>query len=106
MNEAAIEQKIKEAGLTAPRLTPKALDAEIESVEYVKHVTQSGQVLRWCVINTHCGFAITGSPSASVSPENDNQVLGESVAYENARREMWPLLGYALKASLHKAATK
>ena len=54
------------------------------------------------MINTHCGFSITGSHSASVSPENDNQVIGENVAYENARREMWPLLGYALKDRLHR----
>lgn len=54
------------------------------------------------MINTHCGAYITGSPSASVSPENDNQAIGEEVAYQNARREMWPLLGYALKDRLHR----
>ena len=49
MSEAETEQKIVEAGLTVPRLSPAALDAAIQSVEYVKHVTHSGQVLRWCV---------------------------------------------------------
>ena len=102
MSEAETEQKIVAAGLNAPRLSPTALDAEIKSVEYVKHITHSGRVLRWCVINTHCGFTITGSPSATVSPENDNQAIGEEVAYQNARREMWPLLGYALKDRLHR----
>ena len=102
MSEAETEQKIVAAGLNAPRLSPTALDAEIKSVEYVKHITHSGRVLRWCVINTHCGFSITGSPSATVSPENDNQAIGEEVAYQNARREMWPLLGYALRDRLHR----
>lgn len=102
MSEAETEQKIVAAGLNAPRLSPAALDAEIKSVEYVKHITHCGQVLRWCVINTHCGFSITGSHSASVSPENDNQVIGENVAYENARREMRLILGYALKDRLHR----
>lgn len=105
MSEAEIEQKIVEAGLTAARLSPAALDAEIKSVEYVKHVTQTGQVLRWCVINTRCGFSITGSPSAAVSAANDNQVIGERVAYENARQAMWPLLGYALKERLYRSST-
>ena len=102
MSEAETEQKIVAAGLSAPRLSPAALDAEIKSVEYVKHITHSGQVLRWCVINTRCGFSITGSASAAVSPENDNQVIGENVAYENARRVMWQILGYALKDRLHR----
>lgn len=106
MGEAETEQKIVAAGLNAPRLSPAALDAEIKSVEYVKHITHSGQVLRWCVINTHCGFSITGSHSASVSPENDNQAIGEEVAYQNTRREMWPLLGYALKDRLHRGITQ
>ena len=49
MSEAETEQKIVAAGLNAPRLSPAALDAEIKSVEYVKHITHSGQVLCWCV---------------------------------------------------------
>ena len=102
MSEAETEQKIVAAGLNAPRLSPAALDAEIKSVEYVKHITHSGRVLRWCVINTHCGACITGSPSVTVSLENDNQAIGEEVAYQNACREMWPLLGYALKDRLHR----
>ena len=70
---------------------------------YVTHVASSGQVLRWCVITTQNGFAVTGKPSASVSKENDNEEIGKSVAYDNARSELWPLMGYALKESLYKA---
>ena len=56
MSEAETEQKIVAAGLNALRLSSAALDAEIKSVEYVKHITHSGQVLCWCVINTHRGI--------------------------------------------------
>ena len=104
MNEAAIEHRIQEKGLNAPRLRPADLDANIKHVEYVTHVAAGGQVLRWCVLITQNGFAVTGRPSASVSKENDNEEIGKSVAYDNARSELWPLMGYALKESLHKGA--
>jgi hypothetical protein len=95
-----IEQKLQAAGLTAPRLTPADIDANIKHVEYVKHVTHGGQVLRWAVITTTNGFAVTGNPSASVSPENDRAEIGEEVALANAKSAMWPLMGYALKQKL------
>ena len=42
MNEAQLEQKIQDYGLNAPRVTPGDLDAAIDSVDVVKHVTPSG----------------------------------------------------------------
>jgi hypothetical protein len=64
----------------------------------------SGQILRWAVITTKNGFAVTGRPSAAVSQENDNDAIGVKVAIENARQELWPLMGYALKDQLHREA--
>ena len=97
MNDQAIEQEIKAKGLTAPRVTPADLDANIRGVEIVKHTSKGGQVLRWAVITTASGYAVTGRPSVAVSPENDNAEIGEKVAIENARHELWPLMGYALR---------
>lgn len=94
------EREILAKGLTAPRVTPADLEAEIASVEYVKHTAPSGQVLRWAVITTRSGYAVTGRPSVSVSPENDDAELGKKIAKENAIHELWPLMGYALKARL------
>ena len=71
-------------------------------MEYATHVAPSGQVLRWCVITTQNGFAVTGKPSASVSKENDNEEIGKSVAYYNARSELWPLMGYLLTEKLYQ----
>lgn len=101
--DQAIEQKIQAKGLTAPRLTPADLQKNIEHVEFVKHISKSGQVLRWAVLTTRNGFAVTGRPSASVSPENDNAEIGEEVALDNATQELWPLMGYALKEKLANA---
>lgn len=100
----SIEAKIQAKGLNAPRLTPAALQDNIEHVEFVKHISKSGQVLRWAVLTTRNGFAVTGRPSASVSPENDHADIGEEVALDNATQELWPLMGYALKERLHAAS--
>ena len=85
---------------TAPRVTPADLDANIVHTEIVKHITHSGQVLRWAVLTTRNGFAVTGRPSASVSPLNDNAEIGDALAIENAKNELWPLMGYELKSKL------
>ena len=103
-NDIAIESEIQAKGLNAPRVKLDDLNANIASVEIVKHIAPSGQVLRWCVLTTRNGYAVTGRPSVSVSPENDNAELGEQIARDNARAELWPLMGYALKESL--AASK
>ena len=100
MNDQTTEQEVQAKGLTAPRITPTDIAANIVHTEIVKHISHSGQVLRWAVLTTRNGFAVTGKPSASVSPENDNAELGERVALENATEELWPLMGYALKDRL------
>lgn len=101
--DQAIELEIQAKGLTAPRVTLDDLNANIVHTELVKHVAPSGQVLRWAVLTTRCGYAVTGRPSVSVSPENDNADLGEKMAIDNARNELWPLMGYALKDQLAAA---
>lgn len=100
MSDHDIESKIQAKGLNAPRLCPDDIDANIVHAEVVKHVTHSGQVLRWAVLTARNGFAVTGRPSASVSAENDDAEVGEAVAIRNAKAEMWPLMGYALKERL------
>lgn len=100
MNDQQIENEIQAKGLTAPRVRLADIEDAIERIDIVKHVSASGQVLRWAVLNMRNGFAITGRPSCSVSPENDNDELGKKIATDNAISEAWPLLGYALKERL------
>lgn len=97
----AIEAEIQAKGLTAPRVTLDDLNANIAHVEIVKHVSAGGQIMRWAVLTTRNGYAVTGRPSVSVSPENDNRELGEQIARDNARNELWPLMGYELMQHLH-----
>jgi len=106
MPNAEIEQEIQQKNLNAPRVTPENLHAAIESVEIVKFVTQKGQTLRWAVLNMKNGFAVVGDPSCSVSPENDDEELGERIAIQNSQRAVWPLEGYALKQKLYAESLK
>lgn len=99
-DDSAIESRLIAKGLTAPRVTPADFEANIVDTEIVKHVSRSGQVLRWAIITTASGFAVTGRPSASVSSENDDEETGVQVATANARNELWPLMGYALREKL------
>ncbi len=103
-SDAGIERLIQAKGLTAPRVTPEDMEANIIDTEIVKHVSRSGQVLRWAVLTTRNGFAVAGRPSVSVSPENDDAEVGVAVAIGNAKNELWPLMGYELRSRLAASA--
>lgn len=105
MNDKEIEQEIKDKGLTAPRVTPADITENIIHTEYVKHVSQGGQVLRWAVITTKNGYAVVGAPSVAVSPANDNEEIGQKIAFDNSKNALWPLMGYALKERLATGCT-
>jgi hypothetical protein len=100
MNDQNIEQELQAKGKTAPRITPAEIDANIVDVETIKHVSFSGQVMRWAVITLRNGYSVTGRPSVAVSPENDDSEIGVSIAIANAKQEIWPLMGYELKSKL------
>lgn len=102
MDDQAIEKEIQDKGLTAPRVTPDDIKANIVDVEIVKHVSKSGQILRWAVLTTRNGYAVAGKPSCSASPENDDSEIGVAIAIANAEDELWPLMGYELKQRLHE----
>lgn len=100
MNQQQIEATLLEEGKDAPRITGQDLIQNIVHTEIVKHVSHGGQVLRWAVLTTKSGFAVTGKPSVAVSAQNDSEKIGESVAIQNAREELWALMGYHLKCQL------
>ncbi len=82
------------------RVTPADIEAEIEHVEYVTHQSYAGQVLRWAVITMRNGYAVTGRPSCAVDPSNDDEAMGQKIALDNAKNEIWPLMGYELKSKM------
>jgi hypothetical protein len=123
MDDNAIEQQIQAKGLTAPRVTPSDLKANIVSEHYftaaagclgewqyrhdttsgdtaqMKEVGESLHLLTFCVLVLRNGFTVTGE-SACASPQNFDAEMGRKIARDNAVQKVWPLMGYALKQQL------
>lgn len=118
MSDAAIEQEILEKGLTAPRVTPSDIEANIAGEYYFTAsagVFGAGNweslcgkdipfptelsLLTFCVLILQNGFTVTGE-SACASPENFDAEIGRKVARQNAVQKIWPLMGYELKERL------
>lgn len=115
MNDNAIEQEIQAKGLTAPRITPADIEANIASEHYftayggakygriTRDEPQDSEALKlltFCVLVLRNGFTVTGE-SACASPENFDAELGRKIARQNAVAKIWPLMGYELKQRLH-----
>lgn len=99
-SEAQTEAEIQSKGLTAPRLTPDAIDAQIVAEDY--HVFPGSQ-LTVCCLTLRNGFTVTGE-SACVSPENFDAEIGRKVAFGNARDKIWAFEGYRLKQAQFEGA--
>jgi len=56
-------------------------------------------VLTICILVTRNGFTLIGK-SAPADAGNFNQELGNKLAREDAIRQLWPLMGYALREKL------
>lgn len=97
-----VEAEIQRKGLTAPRITPADVEANIESAEYLRS-GKNGSTLTICILYLRNGFTVTGE-SACASPENFNAELGERIACDNAKQKIWALMGYALRERLHECS--
>ena len=126
MNDQTIEQEIQAKGLTAPRVTPADIEANV-AAEYfftaregrmgaIDNDTYVGrempmpdnsdlkplELLTFCVLVLKNGFTVTGE-SACASPENFDAEIGRKIARQNAVAKIWPLMGYELKQRLHNS---
>ena len=115
MNDQQIEQEIQAKGLTAPRVTPDDIEANIASEHFFTAeqgafaafsppagadvVPPALSLLTFCVLVLRNGFTVTGE-SACASPENFDVQIGRAIARENAVQKIWPLLGYELRTKL------
>lgn len=110
-----IEQEIQAKGLTAPRITPADIEANIVSEHYFTgrdgacgagadessdaECPEVLSLLTFCVLVLENGFTVTGE-SACASPENYDVNIGRKVARANAVAKIWPLMGYELRTKL------
>lgn len=108
----AIEHEICAKGLTAPRVTPDDIEAEIVGEYYINAGKACGVefvhdsdartplgLLTFCVLRLRNGFTVTGE-SACASAANFDDELGKKIARQNAVAKVWPLLGFRLRDKL------
>ena len=124
-DDQGIEQEIQAKGLTAPRITPADIQANIKSEHYftaaegVIGMFTAGEIangrgvypdevgrlkpelglLTFCVLILRNGFTVTGE-SACASPENFNAEIERKIAREHAKQKILPLMGYELRSKL------
>lgn len=105
--DATIEQEIQAKGLTAPRITPADVEANIVGELYINAAEAAKingffpgcndplHLLTFCVLTLRNGFTVTGE-SACVSRSE----IGRKIARANAINKVWPLMGYELRSKL------
>jgi len=123
MTDDQTEREIQAKGLTAPRITPADIEANIASEHYFtaedgiagsmfietelaeevdevrENMHGSLRLLTFCVLVLRNGFTVTGE-SACASPENFDAEIGRKIARQNAVAKIWPLMGYELRSKL------
>jgi len=98
------------ANAVAPRISLENLENAIaarydltgaEAVEPMNPRHHSLDRLSLCIVVLTNGFVIVGK-SAPASAANFNRELGRKLAYEDAIRQLWPLMGFLLCDQLAK----
>lgn len=102
-------EELSASNATHPRVTLDDLKANLGSVAYFTAgeagdalgIPMSGaaRLLTLCIATTNNGFTLVGK-SAPASPENFDREKGRTFAYEDVIRQLWPLMGYALRERL------
>lgn len=85
------------SGDDAARMAKDGIGPQGSAISDVTPLT----LLTICLIVMTNGFTIIGK-SAPASPENYDFELGKKLAYEDAVRQIWPLMGFALRDRLDR----
>lgn len=89
-------------GSVAPRITLTTIKNSIREVRYLvpgHDLYDLGEDdplsrLTLCLITTFSGYVVVGK-SAPMSAENFDREKGQLFAYENAIKQLWPLMAFA-----------
>ena len=111
MNSLAVTDQAAEVVAIASRVKLADIEAAISGVYYttanralsdealsIEHLAPLS-IMTICVVVMRNGFVVIGN-SAPASPENFNPDLGRKFAYEQCIRQLWPLMGFALRDKL------
>lgn len=109
----AASEELSARGATAPRVSLADMNAAIASEHYVTlgevflgsepHPAHPLDLMTLCAITLQNGFVVLGK-SAPASPENFDAEKGRTFSREDAIRQLWPLMGFALRDRLHREA--
>lgn len=78
-----------------------AINGVVDALSRDQHIAKfpTLKALTLCVVVLHNGYTIVGK-SAPAAPENFNAELGRKFSYEDAVRQLWPLMGFLLRNDL------
>lgn len=85
------------------RSDTRAIDIVASSGGCVPGAAQPLELLSICLLVMRNGFTVIGK-SAPASAANFDAELGRRFAYEDAIRQLWPLMGFELRSRLAAAA--
>ena len=102
-------EALSASNATHPRVSLADMTQAIAQVDYLNlgdAIERTGDsasapsfLMTLCAITLKNGFVVLGK-SAPASPENFDKTKGQTFAYEDAIRQLWPLMGFALRDRL------
>lgn len=112
MNSLQASDALAASVAVAPRVTLANIEAAIEHTFYFtghravlmtsavgRTVPRELETLTICLMVLKNGFTVVGK-SAAASPENFDAEVGRKFAYDDGVRQLWPLMGFALRDKL------
>jgi len=93
-----IEDDIVARGLNFPRLKPDNIEEVIVGEYYYRFPDTTVTV---CCLTLKNGYCVIGQ-AAAVSAENFDAEIGQKVARQHAKDQIWALEGYLLKERLSR----
>ena len=90
-NREELQEQFEKDGKTRYVRT-EDVESEILVVQYHQFV---GTTVTVCVITLHNGFTVVGK-SACANPDNFDEALGQKLAYDDAKQQIYALLAFRL----------
>ena len=114
MNDSlkAADEEVAAVATKGPRVSLKMIEERIAETHYFllgeafdAAAGHPANTMTMCALILKNGFVVVGH-AAAAAPENFNPELGRKLARENALRQLWPLMGYALRERLSSEADR
>lgn len=80
------------------KVTPEHIDATVKNVRFI-HAEPTSTI---AIVTLRNDFTVIGH-SACADPVNFDREIGERIALDDAKKQIWPLEGYLLRQRLWEA---